>query len=451
MGKKFSELERTSSLNNGDLFAVAQVDAQAQTGYKSKSTETSAVAQKLLKGIEFPTDLQTDDKTVLGAINEVNSRTISYDVVSGPIANFKTSLELPIKSLGIDVNAVQASGTPSPASPLPISGWSEISLVHCGKNLYQYDESKVSTGTTTTSTIRAYYPLGFKGVTSLTFSAKLKSGSSITSSDYLNIGRLRKSDGLLEILSAFITPTDITTRTLSISSDDEVVLMSLEDPTVIKSILSRYDLQIEVGLSASTYESFNGTTAVINLGGTYYGGHFTQDKDGHRQFEVTHVCETFDGSEDENWVRYSQSDNQFRYWVSLSNCKLNANGEQISNYLKTTIGDVSSGNSAIIRNNPASITLFSDGSRFYVNAANVISTDTIEEWRSYLSTNNLTIVYPLATPIIIDLSDGDPIVTFKGTNNIYADSGDASVEYPLTIEEYINKKIAEAQALILNA
>lgn len=74
MGKKFSDLERASSLNNGDLFAVAQVDAQAQTGYKSKSTETSAVAQKLLKGIEFPTDLETENKTIIGSINELNNK-----------------------------------------------------------------------------------------------------------------------------------------------------------------------------------------------------------------------------------------------------------------------------------------------------------------------------------------------------------------------------------------
>lgn len=371
-------------------------------------------------------------------VDDIVYNILPDDTASGSVANFETDLALPLKSLEVDINAVQEAGTPTPSSPKAISGLNKISVIHCGKNLYQYDENKVSQGTTTTSTIRAYYPLGFKGVSPLTFTANLKSGSSITASDYLNIGRLRKSDGLLEILSAFITPTDITTRTLSISSDDEVVLMSLEDPTVIKSILSRYDLQIEVGSSASTYESFNGTTAVINLGGTYYGGHFTQDKDGHRQFEVTHVCETFDGSEDENWVRYSQSDNQFRYWIPLSDCKLNANGEQISNYLKPTNGDVSSGNSAIIRNNPASITLFSDGSRLYVNTTNVISTDTKEEWRSYLSTNNLTIVYPLATPIIIDLPDGEPINTFAGTNNIYADTGDTSVVFKCSVNDYIN-------------
>ena len=70
MGKKISELDRAASLNNGDLFVLSQVDAQAETGYKSVSTPVSDAAQKILKGIEFPTDLKTDDKTVIGAVNE---------------------------------------------------------------------------------------------------------------------------------------------------------------------------------------------------------------------------------------------------------------------------------------------------------------------------------------------------------------------------------------------
>lgn len=72
MGKKISELDRAVSLNNGDLFVLSQVDAQAETGFKSVSTPVSDAAQKLLKGLEFPTDLQTDSKTPIGAINELN-------------------------------------------------------------------------------------------------------------------------------------------------------------------------------------------------------------------------------------------------------------------------------------------------------------------------------------------------------------------------------------------
>ena len=51
MGKKFSELDRAVSLNNGDLLALAQVDAEAETGYRSAAAPVSDLAQKRLKEI----------------------------------------------------------------------------------------------------------------------------------------------------------------------------------------------------------------------------------------------------------------------------------------------------------------------------------------------------------------------------------------------------------------
>ncbi len=82
MSKKFSELDRAVSLNNGDLLALAQVDEQAETGYKSAAAPMSDVAQKILKNTSFPTDLNTENKTPIGAINEVdeNVGTISEKV-----------------------------------------------------------------------------------------------------------------------------------------------------------------------------------------------------------------------------------------------------------------------------------------------------------------------------------------------------------------------------------
>lgn len=72
MSKKFSELDRAVSLNNGDLFALAQVDAEAETGYRSVASPVSDVAQKILKNTSFPTDLNTKNKNVIGAINEID-------------------------------------------------------------------------------------------------------------------------------------------------------------------------------------------------------------------------------------------------------------------------------------------------------------------------------------------------------------------------------------------
>ena len=55
---------------------------------------------------------------------------------SGAIANFTDgSDDVPLKSLVFGIEPIQASGTPSPSNPLPISGHTSLTGVHCGKNL----------------------------------------------------------------------------------------------------------------------------------------------------------------------------------------------------------------------------------------------------------------------------------------------------------------------------
>lgn len=418
--------------NSDDVYGKAYIDtalsgkANVGTSY-TKSEEDALLANKADK-----TDTYTKEQ-----VDDIVYNILPDDTASGSVANFTTSLELPIKSLEIDVNAVQESGTPTPATPLPISGRSVINLVKCGKNLYQYDESKVSSGTTTTSTIRAFYPMGIKGVCTLTFSASLKSGASITQSDYLNIGILRKSDGLLEILRSYINPAGIDVRTVDFSSGDEVILMSLENPTVIKSILSRYDLQIEVGSSVSTYESFNGTTAVINLGGTYYGGHFTQDKAGHRQLEVTYKRELL-----RNWTWTRNSTEYAFAYFSTTNVTDKANNKnfacEIFSNNNNYRANLSNGEIGTYNN--------TTGLRRFCVRCDEATTQ--EEFNTIIG--DYAIIYELETPIVIDLPDGEPIITLNGTNNIYADTGDCAVEHKVSVEDYVGKRIASVQALILN-
>lgn len=417
MGKKFSELERTSSLNNGDLFAVAQVDAQAQTGYKSKSTETSAVAQKLLKGIEFPTDLQTDDKTVLGSINEVNSRTIAYDIVSGSIANFKTSLELPIKSLEIDVNATQSEGTPSLASPLPISGWSEIKTVHTWKNLLTNNKQQRTTYSVYIGTDNVNNPVFLKaGTYALNVTANIS--------------------GLTAYLSGNNTPQRSIGSSFpiifTIDKDDYFLFWVYKNEEItVDNIVS---FQLELGSTATEYEPFNGNTVIINLGGTYYGGKLTQDIDGHRQFIVTHNYVLLNN--ESLWKSTTGTVTYFYDYAFTDRKRFGTSTEGVicSAYPIGTLNGFARWQSA-------------SGYRFGIND----STVTLDDIKASARNNDIAIVYEVDNPFIIDLPDGEPIITHNGTNNIYADSGDASVEYALTIEEYINKKIAEVQALILNS
>lgn len=77
------------SLNSTDVFALAQEDAGSETGFTSKVCRLLALASKMLKGIDYSTDLNTTSKNVFGAINEVNGTAITGTLTAG-----QTSLTL---------------------------------------------------------------------------------------------------------------------------------------------------------------------------------------------------------------------------------------------------------------------------------------------------------------------------------------------------------------------
>lgn len=69
---------------------------------------------------------------------------------------------------------------------------------------------------------------------------------------------------------------------------------------------------------------------------------------------------------------------------------------------------------------------------------------------TWLSFNPVTFVYELKTPITYQFTPQD-IVTLLGSNNIWSDSGDVSVQYRADTKMYIDNKIAQAIAAALNA
>jgi len=478
MGKKFSELERAVGLNNGDLAAFAQVDQSAPTGYKSKAAPMSLVSQKILKETEYASDLQTDDKTVLGAINEVNSRTIAYDVVSGPIANFKTSLELPIKSLGIDVNAIQAAGKPTPASPLQISGRSEIKVGYVDFNQLARIAPATSMGATATIdndgvislsgvltnsytnitqpiTVEAdeIYLIGkvvVENPNNISFnwsflnSAKTPSPSASAGTSWF-VTKITSTTGPSTGLSGMTTGLDLTGIKIKIVCINLTKALGKEKADYIYS-LPNYGIDVARALFTKDYYPYNagGTLVSLNevndkvvcpvdviaLGGNYYGGHLTQDKDGHRQFVVTHAIL-------EKAVANMNNTDAYPGWRN-SGAK-NIVGAEVSSFF-TGVLNVGNGYS-----------INTKGSNDIVYLPTGSYSMTQSQWIASYPDLIVQLLLPYAEPIIIDLPDGDPIITFNGINNIYADSGDASVEHALTIEEYIDKKIASVQALILNS
>lgn len=67
-----------------------------------------------------------------------------------------------------------------------------------------------------------------------------------------------------------------------------------------------------------------------------------------------------------------------------------------------------------------------------------------------LSTEQPVFVYELATPLTIQLTPNQ-VNSFLGVNNIFADTGDTEVEYRANTELWVQRKITEAVAAVLNS
>ena len=69
-----SGLESASTISAQDLLEIAKVNVASETGYDSKSVMVSVLALTVANNIEYISALQTENKTLIGAINELKLR-----------------------------------------------------------------------------------------------------------------------------------------------------------------------------------------------------------------------------------------------------------------------------------------------------------------------------------------------------------------------------------------
>lgn len=340
-----------------------------------------------------------------GSIHPTQNSNVVVDTSDGAIANFNTQLALPLIETKFGVKATQEAGTPTPQSPKAISGVSAVSVTKCGKNLFDKDNSN--------AILNAYIGTEIVSAVNMrTVLVKCKPNTKYTVSK--NAGQ-RFTVGYTKELpqnnvEVFGRSTNNTATNLSITTGNDALYLvafvynsNVDSGTAEDMIAS---VQIEEG-NATAYEAYNGTTTLINLGGTYYGGEFTQDKNGKRQFEVTCAKQTADLSN----ITPTTANGYDSWLISLNEHSLNAGS--------STDKKCSVCGTYRYEGSSAGTEHFYIGSNIFVLYLNE---------NTYRS-GTVEFVYPLAEPYTIDLTDGQPIKSFPGVNNIFCDTGDTSVKF----------------------
>ena len=329
------------------------------------------------------------------------------ETYSGSIVSFEGTETTAIKTLNANIVPKQSgSGDPSPSNVRPISGYSDVNVTRCGKNLcnlvYGNKVPSISSGQMVSAN-------GWS-----TEFIKID-----TSKDYVlslsgNISRYvlfyDKNQAYISGLADFTNGY----RLNNYSSWANVGYVKLRTDEVASA---SPQIQLELGTTATAYEPYQGTSYPISLGQTVYGG--TLDVVSGKLI-IDRAFATIDGSSPSNWW----TQNGVFLYDRLTNIERTdtistANDIVISNQYKSEGVNYRGSQS-----DKTIIKVVANNSQFAIKDT---SLSAVADLMTQLNNTPLQIAYKIATPTEITLTPTQ-VKTLLGNNNILADSGDVEVE-----------------------
>ena len=323
----------------------------------------------------------------------------------------------------------------------PISGWSSATVTRTGKNLCpttDWEVGQYNSGN--------YFPTELKRQTSPFISIKPNTEytMSIDQNGTADLAWINYNyfDANKNWLGSRIENGDASfsgqrTKTFTIHNINAwyvrltVRAYSNVDKNISEQDISTGTPQLELGSTATAFEAPQIQTVTIDLGEERYGGTLDVTTG---MLTVTHKLETFDGSDDETWDFYAVADgNLFRISVldrKSENISISSSGYYCNEFTK-----------AVSQRTNGSFSGYGYAVDFiYDNCSSKA------EWRTWLSSNPIQFVYPLATPLTIQLTPAQ-LSTLLGENHIFADTGDTLVTYRADTKLFIQEQIAESETL----
>jgi len=208
------------------------------------------------------------------------------------------------------------------------------------------------------------------------------------------------------------------------------VFMYPKTKETFDTIFSRYYVMVELGDIKTDFEPYTGNQISVTFPETIYGG---EDEviSGKLKVDIFNgVIDNFIG----DGYAYNQTDD-FYYGYLPDAFPTPAKSGGIFDFLRSSNPRINNHDCAYIF--PSRI--------IRINISQLERT--AEAYRAYLAQHPLQVVYSIA-PIEYQLTPQE-IDTLLGTNNIWSSTGDTTVEYSADTKLYIDGKLAELQATIL--
>ena len=302
----------------------------------------------------------------------------------------------------------------------PISGWDECKVSVVGKNWIADTIINGQIGSNGGYTSASNRITNSPSTTPYVSNSLLKKGTYTLSASGLDNCTVLTKDAENNIVDNYATSWHDLPYTFTITKD-AYVLFTCRKSNNADISPSDYHPQIEVGEESSTYTPYNtdSHTYTIDLDGTRYGGTLDVVSG---VLTVDRVIKTLNGSE--SWNYYSSADafylEDVLEYVSSDFVTSETNNVCLCNMYKEMN---SVANSTFLLNRPTGTFCGQTGAFYKRIWIKDTRYTTAEAFETMLSSNNLQIVYPLATPQTIQLTPTE-VKSLLATNNVFADTGD---------------------------
>ena len=369
---------------------------------------------------EIPTSDTEIEHTTGTTVNSIINTIIQYTPVygntaSGALATFDTSLALPLQDCTIAINAVQESGTPTPSSPKLISGFTGANIYSRGANLWNevWEVGTINNSTGADSPSNdTWRCVGYIPVTPS------------TAYYVVNTKNVSLRYYFYDINKTFISSNTVGNSVLT--TTDKTFYMR------IRSVLSEgatYTNNVSINYPATdtAYHAYNAnsTTTAISWqdeAGTIYGGSRNVTTG---VLTVTHGIKQLNGTEN-TW----NSSTTYDFMVDITEMESGNYLAGLADWLVT----------AINTSTPLSVRFGANNKilYFYGIIGNLTGVTDLATWKTYLSNNPLTVIFPLETPVTYQLTPTQ-INAIVGTNNVFTDTnGNTSVIYAKSLSDLLD-------------
>lgn len=462
-------LDSDEIISDSDIPAIialaqAQADAAASSAASAETAKTAAM-DAAQDAIDAAQELQT-------AI-QFNAALI-HETVSGAVASFADGADnIPMQSLIAEITPVQSgSGDPSPTNIRPISGRTGMTVTRAGKNLLENNwggESRTQSGISISvgndGVITANGTATASGVIIANFGVANSSTATqnwrkraLPNGTYRFVGTGDRFNLQVRGTNEEAGNADTSLAASNVSNtftiDDSykynwVRLQFSNGTTATNRELSL--MIVPVGITDDTYEPYTGTSIPItweSIAGTVYGGTLDVVSG---VLTVDKGFITLDGTQtiaNRNWKPTADSVG-WLYPYAMTQNVVPASSAEVPTITSNRMKAVSY--SAMFNGTENNcIGLVYDTSKTYGLAVRYADTSltTDAAINAFLAENPIQVVFLLETPQTYQLTPTE-VRTILGGNTIYTDAGDVSVEYIADTKLYIDNKIAELQALVL--